>query len=70
MSDILIIFALILLNGVFSMSELALASAKRLRLQEMAGKGKQGAQVALDLADNPSRFPLHRLGGNHPDQHF
>ena len=56
MTDVLIIFALILLNGVFSMSELALASAKRLRLQEMAGKGRSGAQVAIDLADNPSGF--------------
>ena len=56
MSDILIIFALILLNGVFSMSELALASAKQLRLQEMAGKGRQGAQVAIDLAQDPSAF--------------
>lgn len=54
MTDILIIFALILLNGVFSMSELALASAGRLRLQ--AGKGSHGAQVAMDLTDNPSGF--------------
>ena len=56
MTDILIILVLILLNGVFSMSELALASAKRLRLQEMAGNGRHGAQVAIELAENPSGF--------------
>jgi putative hemolysin len=56
MSDILIILFLILLNGVFAMAELAIASSKRLRLQEMAGAGRHGAQVAIDLADNPSGF--------------
>lgn len=56
MTDILIILALILLNGVFAMAELAIASAKRLRLEDSAGKGSHGARVALELADNPSTF--------------
>jgi putative hemolysin len=56
MTDILIIFALILLNGVFAMAELAIASSKRLRLQEQSGQGSAGARVALELADNPSGF--------------
>jgi putative hemolysin len=56
MTDILIILFLILLNGVFAMSELALVSAKRMRLEKAAGEGSRGARVALDLADEPSHF--------------
>ena len=56
MVDIVIILALILLNGVFSMSELAVVSAKRLRLEKMADEGRRGAGTALDLHDDPSRF--------------
>ena len=56
MTDVLIILALILLNGVFAMAELAIASAKRLRLEESARSGSAGARVALELADNPSAF--------------
>lgn len=52
--DILIILALILLNGAFAMAELALVSAKRVRLEKMAGEGSGGAQAALHLADDPS----------------
>lgn len=54
--DILIILGLILINGVFAMSELAIVSSKRLRLQRSAENGSRGAQAALDLSDNPSRF--------------
>ena len=56
MTDILIILFLILLNGVFAMSELALVSAKRLRLEKQASEGSRGAHAALRLADNPSHF--------------
>jgi putative hemolysin len=56
MADIIIIFALVLLNGVFSLSELAVVSAKRLRLERMAQDGRRGARTALRLADDPSRF--------------
>jgi len=56
MSDILIILVLILLNGVFAMSELALVSAKRLRLERRAEEGSRGARTAIELADNPSHF--------------
>jgi putative hemolysin len=52
--DILIILGLILLNGVFSMAELALVSAKRVRLESRAAEGSQGAATALALADDPS----------------
>lgn len=56
MTDVLIILALIILNGVFAMSELALVSARRLRLEKLSADGSRGARAALDLADNPSRF--------------
>jgi putative hemolysin len=56
MADITIILVLILLNGVFAMSELALVSAKRMRLEKMAAGGSAGAGTAIALADDPSRF--------------
>jgi putative hemolysin len=56
MTDIVIILVLILLNGVFSMSELAVVSAKRLRLERMSSDGIGGARTAIALADDPSRF--------------
>lgn len=54
--DILIILGLILLNGVFAMSELAVVSSKRIRLQNLSDNGSRGARAALQLADHPSRF--------------
>jgi putative hemolysin len=56
MADIIIILALILLNGIFAMSELAVVSAKRMRLEKMALEGSSGAHTALTLNDDPSRF--------------
>lgn len=54
--DILIILGLILVNGIFAMSEIAIVSSKRIRLQKLAENGSSGAQAALDLSDSPSRF--------------
>ncbi|MFC7513515.1 hemolysin family protein [Herbaspirillum sp. GCM10030257] len=54
--DILIILGLILLNGVFAMSELAVVSSKRIRLEKLSENGSRGARAALQLADSPSRF--------------
>jgi putative hemolysin len=56
MADIFIILALILLNGIFSLAELAVVSAKRLRLERMALEGNGGAGTAIRLAEDPSRF--------------
>lgn len=56
MNDILIIIFLILLNGVFSMSEIALISARKSRLVSDAKNGSKSAKVALKLADDPDRF--------------
>lgn len=54
--DILIIVFLTLLNGAFAMSELALASSKKARLAAMAEAGDKGAQTALKLLEDPTRF--------------
>lgn len=54
--DIIIILALVLVNGVLSMSELAIVSSREARLKAMAKGGSSGAQCALDLAANPGRF--------------
>jgi putative hemolysin len=54
--DVLIIFALIIVNGMLAMSELAVVSSRRPRLEAMVRKGSKGAQAALDLAAEPGRF--------------
>ena len=54
--DVVIILALVALNGVFAMSELAIVSSRRTRLRAMAKAGRRGAQKALDLAADPGRF--------------
>src|SRR5213592_3609607 len=54
--DVLLIFGLICLNGVLSMSELAIVSAREARLKAMVKGGSKGAQCALDLAADPGRF--------------
>ena len=54
--DFLLIAFLTLLNGVFAMSELALAASRKVRLNAMADAGDKGAQAALTLLDNPTQF--------------
>jgi putative hemolysin len=54
--EIPIIILLIICNGVLAMSELAIISARKTRLQQRAEKGDTGARVALELADNPNQF--------------
>lgn len=51
-----LILLLILLNGVFSMSEMAIVSARKVRLQQLAETGGHGALKALELAEQPTRF--------------
>ncbi|MFA6218866.1 MAG: hemolysin family protein [Erythrobacter sp.] len=55
-TDLLIIAGLIVLNGVFAMSELAIVSARTARLRAAAQKGIGGAKVALSLAAEPGKF--------------
>ncbi|HTH26966.1 MAG TPA: hemolysin family protein, partial [Sphingobium sp.] len=54
--DVAIILALIVLNGLFAMSELAIVSARTARLQAMVNAGSKGAKSALVLRDDPGRF--------------
>lgn len=54
--EILIILFLILLNGVFSMSEIALISARKSRLETAAKKGHKNAKVALELVNSPNKL--------------
>jgi putative hemolysin len=54
--EILIVLLLILLNGFFALSELAVVSSRRARLQQYALEGRRGAAAALKLADDPSSF--------------
>jgi len=54
--EIFIVLCLVVLNGVFALSELAIVSARRSKLKAMAGAGRQGARRALALADDPGRF--------------
>ena len=55
-SEILIILFLVLANGVFAMTEIAVVSARKARLQQWANEGNHRAQNALDLANSPNRF--------------
>ncbi|MEG3154420.1 hemolysin family protein [Sphingomonas sp. RB1R13] len=54
--SLLLILALIALNGLLSMSELAIVSAREARLKGLAKGGSRGAQCALDLASDPGKF--------------
>ncbi len=56
MIEILIITLLILLNGMFSMAEIALVSARKSKLSVEAKAGDKGATTALNLAENPDKF--------------
>jgi putative hemolysin len=55
-TDILFVLGLILLNGLFAMSEIAIVSSRRARLVQMVDKGRSGARHALALAAEPTRF--------------
>ncbi|MEH2272259.1 MAG: hemolysin family protein [Nostoc sp.] len=54
--EILIILVLIIANGVFSMSEMAIVSARKVRLQQLANQGDVKAKAALKLAESPNHF--------------
>ena len=54
--DIIIIIVLILLNGIFAMSEIAVISARKSSLMKDSKEGNKGAKTALALADNPDKF--------------
>ena len=54
--EIAILFALILLNGLFAMSEIALVTARKVRLQKLIDEGDKSAAAAVKLGEDPTRF--------------
>ncbi|NJD78882.1 MAG: HlyC/CorC family transporter [Candidatus Methanoperedens sp.] len=54
--QIIFIFLLTIANGIFSMSEIAIVSARKARLQQWINEGNTKARVALDLANSPNRL--------------
>jgi len=61
--ELLIVFALVLLNGFFAMSELAVVSSRKSRLQALARSGVPGSRTALALAEEPGTFlPTVQIG--------
>ncbi|WP_119078932.1 hemolysin family protein [Chitinophaga alhagiae] len=54
--EVVIILVLILLNGIFSMAEIALVSARKVRLENAARQGDEKAKAALKLSNNPDTF--------------
>lgn len=56
MLDFLLVFLLIVANGIFAMAEIAIVSAKKSRLEPMARSGSKAAQTALALIESPSNF--------------
>lgn len=54
--EVVAIFLLLIANGIFAMSEIAIVTARKSRLHELAGKGSVTARAALDLAGAPNRF--------------
>ena len=55
-TQIVVLIVLILLNGFFSLSEMAVVSARKVRLQQRAEEGNNGAKTALALSVQPTRF--------------
>lgn len=56
MTEVFILFGLILLNGLFVIAEISLVSARKSRLETWANKGNRNAKTALKLAENPEIF--------------
>ncbi|HEX2867648.1 MAG TPA: hemolysin family protein [Ignavibacteriales bacterium] len=54
--ELIIILILIIANGLFAMSEIAVVSSRKSRLENLARKGNQKSKTALDLANSPSKF--------------
>lgn len=54
--EIVAVFLLLIANGIFAMSELAVVSAKKLRIQQWANQGNKKARKALALIESPDRF--------------
>ena len=56
LADFSILLVLIFINGLFAMSEIAIVSSRRARLQQLADEGSGGARSAIELSEDPTRF--------------
>jgi putative hemolysin len=54
--EIIVIFLLLVVNGVFAMAEIAVVSSRKARLRRLADQGNSKARIALELAESPNRF--------------
>ena len=54
--EMLILLSLLMINALFAMSEIAVVSSRRVRLEQLAARGDHGAKMALKLSSNPTRF--------------
>ena len=54
--EILVIFLLLICNGLFALAEIAVISSRKVRLQQLSAQGDRQAQVALELANNPNQI--------------
>jgi len=54
--EILVIFVLIILNGIFALSEIAVITSRRIKLQKMSEDGNKNADIAIELAESPNQF--------------
>ena len=54
--EIAIVLGLVLLNGLFAMSEIALMTSRKARLQKLSEAGDHGARAAMLLGDDPNKF--------------
>lgn len=54
--EVIVILLLLVLNGVFSMSEMAMVAARKIRLERLAEDGDAGARAALDISSHPTNF--------------
>lgn len=54
--ELFILLSMVLLNGLFSLAEMAVISSRKVRLQQLADAGSGGARIALSLGNDPSRF--------------
>ena len=69
LAEVAIVLGLMLLNGVLAMSELAMMSSRRGRLEQRAAQGDRGAEAALRRARRPDRVSLDRAGRDHSGRH-
>ena len=54
--EVVIVFVLLVINGIFAMTEIAVVSSRKARLRQMADEGRPGAKTALALAESPNKF--------------